>query len=617
MPSLRMQAYTAVPELVMDVASDSEQEPEAPLIPARMLNEFTYCPRLGVLMWVEDAWAPSHDTVEGTHHHRRVDVPGPDLPSPAPAEGALDESDVSGGAPVAHPGQPSPDAPFVTRSVWLSAESEQLTCKMDLVAATDDEAVPVDTKRGAVPNIPEGAWEPERVQLCAQGLVLRANGWRCTHGFIYYAASRRRVRIEFDDALVTRTRELVLAFREAAQKKELPAPLEDSPKCPRCSLVGICLPDETRLLAEMNAQLPLDPARPHRQLLTPAPDTAPLYVTTQGARIGVRHSEFVISAREASDSAVPSSKPEKDTEIGRARIGETSQIAVVGNVQLSTQAIGAAMREDIPVCFFSYGGWFNGIARGMTHKHVQLRIEQYRAADDTARSLAIARTIVRSKIRNQRTLVRRNAEADNELALREMARFAELATVAESPEVLLGLEGMAARHYFQSLPNMLKPEAGMGFDFATRNRRPPRDPVNALLSFAYSLLTKDAHVALEAVGFDPYLGFYHKPRYGRPALALDLIEEFRPLIGDSTVLTAINNGELSQSSFVLRADGCALTTTGRRAFVSTYERRMEQLIQHPLFGYKVSWRRVIEVQARLLARHVLGEIPRYVPIETR
>ncbi len=178
MPSLRMQAYTAVPELVMDVASDSEQEPEAPLIPARMLNEFTYCPRLGVLMWVEDAWAPSHDTVEGTHHHRRVDVPGPDLPSPAPAEGALDESDVSGGAPVAHPGQPSPDAPFVTRSVWLSAESEQLTCKMDLVAATDDEAVPVDTKRGAVPNIPEGAWEPERVQLCAQGLVLRANGWR-------------------------------------------------------------------------------------------------------------------------------------------------------------------------------------------------------------------------------------------------------------------------------------------------------------------------------------------------------------------------------------------------------------------------------------------------------
>lgn len=167
---------------------------------------------------------------------------------------------------------------------------------------------------------------------------------------------------------------------------------------------------------------------------------------------------------------------------------------------------------------------------------------------------------------------------------------------------------------------MFKPAAGEAepaFDFAARIRRPPRDPVNALLSFLYSLLVKEIVVTLVGVGFDPYLGFYHQPRYGRPALALDLMEEFRPLVADSTVLTLINNGEVRRSDFIARAGAVALTDNGRKRVIEAYERRLDTLVTHPIFGYQISYRRVFEVQTRLLARYLLGEIPTYPAFCTR
>ncbi len=155
------------------------------------------------------------------------------------------------------------------------------------------------------------------------------------------------------------------------------------------------------------------------------------------------------------------------------------------------------------------------------------------------------------------------------------------------------------------------------FELSGRNRRPPQDPVNCLLSYAYSLLTKDLTATLIGVGFDPYLGVYHKPRFGRPALALDLAEEFRPLVADSVVITAINNGEIRRSGFVVRARGVALTSKARRSFIAAYERRLEQIITHPIYHYRISYRRVFEVQARMLGAHLLGEVPHYVPFMTR
>jgi CRISPR-associated protein Cas1 len=155
------------------------------------------------------------------------------------------------------------------------------------------------------------------------------------------------------------------------------------------------------------------------------------------------------------------------------------------------------------------------------------------------------------------------------------------------------------------------------FDFDGRNRRPPRDPVNALLSLAYSILSKDLTVACYAVGFDPMIGFYHQPRFGRPALALDLMEPFRPLIADSAVLTAINTRMISPGDFVQAGPAVALSPSGRKAFYRAYEMRMDSLVTHSLFEYRVSYRRLLEIQARLLARYFEGEIAEYPVFMTR
>lgn len=190
---------------------------------------------------------------------------------------------------------------------------------------------------------------------------------------------------------------------------------------------------------------------------------------------------------------------------------------------------------------------------------------------------------------------------------------------AENLGQLLGVEGLAAARYFGSFSSMLSrgDDESIKFQFDKRNRRPPADPINALLSYAYSLLVRTWTVVLTAVGFDPYRGFYHQPRYGRPALALDMMEPFRPLLADSSVIQAINNGEVRPTDFISAAGSVALTDNGRKRFIATFERRLAQEITHPLFGYRLSYRRLLELQARLLARHLLGELAENPNFTTR
>lgn len=183
---------------------------------------------------------------------------------------------------------------------------------------------------------------------------------------------------------------------------------------------------------------------------------------------------------------------------------------------------------------------------------------------------------------------------------------------------LLGLEGGLAAHYFGAFGRALKPRGfDSEWDFHNRNRRPPKDPINALLSFGYAILAKECTVALMAEGLDPWWGLYHQPRHGRPALALDLMEEFRPLIVDSAVLTAVNTGMVTRRNFTWSKAACMLGPKGRKAFLRAYEARMDQLVTHPVFGYRCSWRSILRVQARLLARWLRGDIPSYLPMRTR
>jgi CRISPR-associated protein Cas1 len=292
---------------------------------------------------------------------------------------------------------------------------------------------------------------------------------------------------------------------------------------------------------------------------------------------------------------------------------------LLGNVQISTQAIRALLERGTPLCFFTYGGWFLGRTSSHDHKNVGLRIAQYRAAADPTACLHLARGFVVSKIKNCRTMLRRNHAAASEVALGELDQLARKAAEAYAIESLLGLEGTAARVYFAEFTGMLKGDAAaLGvFDLQGRNRRPPRDPINALLSYTYALLAKDFAVTTASVGLDPLLGFYHQPRFGRPALALDLMEEFRPLVADSVVIGAVNNAVVGERDFLTKGCATTLAPAARKRVLLAYERRMDQLVTHPLFGYRISYRRVLEVQARLLGRVLTGELESYPAFRTR
>ena len=544
---------------------------EEPLLPVRMLNEFAYCPRLAYLEWVQSEFADSADTVEGRFHHRRVDESPKRQPGTGTDKSGADSSDA----------ERDEDSVIHQRSVWLSSDRLGITAKIDLVEGVGACVAPVDYKRGKRPHVEKGAWEPERVQVCAQGLILRENGYECDGGFLYFVGSRERVAITFDQELIERTLELISGMRRMARGGAMPPPLVDSPKCPRCSLVRICLPDEIGWLRQEHGDTE-QAASTLRRLLPARHDALPLYVQQPGARVGKQGDCLRVMDR--------------DDVLAEARLVEISHLVVFGAVQVSTQVVQELCRREIPISYLSTGGWFYGITTSVMHKNVELRRRQYAAAMSPSFCLGLAARLVQAKILNCRTILRRNHTAAPQTLLQDLKRDHAHAAQARSLEELLGIEGTAARRYFSEFRGMLKTGGvSSDFDFDGRNRRPPKDPVNALLSLAYAMLAREWTVTLHAVGLDPYLGFYHQLHCGRPALALDVMEEFRPLIADSAVLTVINNGEVRPEDFIRRMGSVALTPEGRRRFIETYERRMGQEITHPVFGYQVSYRRILEV----------------------
>ena len=380
---------------------------------------------------------------------------------------------------------------------------------------------------------------------------------------------------------------------------DMPPPLQNSPKCASCSLIGICLPDRFPLPTD---DAPASVPDELRQVVTHHADALPMYVLTQGAVVSISGDRLTVNF--------------KGEAIASARLLDISSLSVFGGVQITTQAISALLQRDIPLCHFTHGGWLKGITAGLASKNVELRIAQFRAAEDPCASLPIAKDIVVGKLRNCRVMLRRNYTGNHEQQLNEIARLTNAAKLADSFGSLLGIEGAAARVYFSKFNGMLK-TTDRTFDFRSRNRRPPRDPVNAVLSFLYAMLTKQVMFTTAIAGFDPFLGFYHRPKYGRPALALDLAEEFRPIIADSVALKLINNGELKAGDFIQADEAVALTNEGRKRVISAFEQRMETTIIHPLLGESISYRRIVEVQARLLSRHLLGELSSYPAFTVR
>jgi CRISPR-associated protein Cas1 len=252
-------------------------------------------------------------------------------------------------------------------------------------------------------------------------------------------------------------------------------------------------------------------------------------------------------------------------------------------------------------------------------KNSLLRAAQYRAAFNPATTITLARHMVRGKLSNMRVFLQRANRGLDDPALTQAVERLKMQLLAvdaaDSTDQLRGMEGAGSAVYFGVFANLIKAE---GMSFTKRVRRPPTDPVNALLSFGYALLANDLHSAVNTVGFDPYQGYLHVGHYGRPSLALDLMEEFRPLIADSVVLLCLNKRIIGPEDFTVELGNvCRLSEAARKKFLVQYEERKNTEIQHPIFDYKVTYQRCFELQARLLAKYLQGEIAEYPPLITR
>ena len=462
-----------------------------------MLNEYVYCPRLFFYEWVIGVFQENADTLEGKSQHKRVDA----VASPLPSADELDDT-------------------MRSRSVSMSSDRYGVIARMDLIEVNNGAVTPVDYKHGQPREAQEGLqlWPADRIQLAVQCLILRDNGYQCDEGLVYYFKTKQRVRVQFDDALFSETLQVIEEARSVAASGVIPPPLVDSPKCPGCSLVGICLPDETAGLSlprempeKQGIQLSLfedhqttaRKSSPVRRLIAPRDDLRPAYLNTHGMRVG--KSGDVLQVRD-----------KQSTLKQEMRIREISQLNLLGNIQITTQAVQALCENGIPICYFSQGGWFYGITTGMNVKNVFLRKSQYRLADEQWFALSFARQLIAGKIRNQRTLLQRNHIEPRAITLQQMKNMAERAEQASDMEELLGIEGNAARLYFGDFSGMIKTEEQTTLPPVRlrffKAESPAAARVNALLSFVYSLLAKDCTIACYAVGLDPMLGFYHQPR---------------------------------------------------------------------------------------------------------
>ena len=552
---------------------------DPPLVPARMVNEYVYCPRLAYLEWVQGEWADSSDTVEGSHAHRRVNRDGGTLPPP-------DEIEES---PRLH-----------ARSVTLSSERLGLIAKLDLIESDGGRVTPVDYKRGKRPHVGSGAHEPERVQLCAQGLLLREHGYDCVEGVLYFVGSRERVRVPFDDELVASAHRAIEGLRRLAADGTIPPPLEDSPKCPRCSLVEICLPDEVNRLTRATA--------PPRPIAVPATDALPLYVQARHARVAKSGETLVVTV--------------DDEKVATARLNETSQVIVMGNVNLTTPCLHELMWRDIPVTWHTYGGWFLGHTAGNGHKNVELRTAQYRASFDDAACLRFARGLVSAKIQNCRTLLRRNwkRDASSQPVLVDLRSDSRRPARATSLAELLGVEGTAAARYFRAFGAMLhRGRTGRRLRVRLRDPEPSPSDRPGERAVVVRLLVAGPNV-------DGGVGRGRVRPVPGPVSPAPLWSTGARPRPDGTVPPAhrrLGGGAGHQQR---RGPAHRLQVGGRRRQPDCarappvhrhYERRLGHEVVHPLFGYRVSYRRLMEMQARLFGRFLLGELPEYPNFTTR
>ena len=332
-----------------------------------------------------------------------------------------------------------------------------------------------------------------------------------------------------------------------------------------------------------------------------------LYVQTQGTYLHLDHDTLKLEVERQTKLQIP--------------LHHLGGIVAFGNILVSPFLIHRCAADGRNLVWLSQYGRFQARLAGSTAGNILLRRSQHAALDNPKATLSIARYIVAGKLQNARSVLMRAAretkdEGDQKTLKAAAKVHAEAIRNTENAtelDKLRGIEGFAAKTYFSAFTAMVRTNRTT-FEFRERSRRPPRDPINALLSFVYTLLVNECVAACEGVGLDPQLGFLHALRPGRPALALDLMEGLRSLLADRLALTLVNRAQLQPEDFVERPGGAIyLTDDGRKTLLTAYQKRKQEEVQHPLTGSKVPYGLIPHVQARLLARHLRGDIASYQP----
>lgn len=429
----------------------------------------------------------------------------------------------------------------------------------------------------------------------AYAWLAEQNGMHVSSGFVFYAETRSfaRVDLENKESILRSTVDEV----RATVAGPMPSPLENDNRCLFCSLYPVCMPDESLIWKRQGAKRTA--ARP------PLPDDDPgevLIVQNPRAWLSKKGDTVSVSVVSRQVSVHP--------------LHALRSIFLYGPAQISTQLLYSCLSLGIQVSFFSPAGKFLGRLDGLTVSGLDSRSGQYRMAAHEAMSVKIAHAMIRAKISSQRTLLMRNMKEKDKTLFSALADLKKETGRCRTRTALMGVEGKAAAIYFDAFPFMLD-EAYFANGFKGRNRRPPRDPVNAMLSLGYSVLSSEIAGGCASVGLDSACGLLHAPRFGRPALALDIMEEFRPLIVDSVVISLVNKGAVSADDFLFSSQGCALKKSAHQAFWNTYAKRMAEELIHPVFRYRMSYRRLLEVQVRQIWRIFRGDQAVYHPIVTR
>lgn len=477
--------------------------------------------------------------------------------------------------------------------LFLESPELGLRGRVDALRTRDGQTIPYEHKRGRChrdeQNQPQ-AWESDRLQILSYACLLEsALGIEISEGRIRYHADNVLVHVPLDDAGRQEVQDAIHRARELRTSTLRPPVTENERLCARCSLAPVCLPEEARLSHDREWQaIRLFPADDEREVL---------HILEPGTCVGRSGDQLKVTRK---------GKP-----VEKMAIRQVSQVVLHSYSQISTQALYFCKDYEVGVHLVSGGGRYIG-SFDQRQGSIQRRIRQYGALSDSTFCLTMAKQLVQCRGQSQRKFLMRGQRVNRceELteAIAQMQALLKQVKYADSLPSLLGVEGKLAAIYFGVLSHLVSKDAPVLLQFNERNRRPPKDRFNALLGFGYALLLKDVMNAVLTVGLEPALGFYHQPRTQASPLALDLMEIFRVPLVDMTIVASINRGQWDvNEDFEVRGQQVWLSNGGIRKFIQLYERRKDESWKHPVLGYSLSYRRLFELEVRLLEKEWMGE----------